>query len=112
MAMEPVLRTLVIKQFRSIPLVRIDFENPTFLVGRNGSGKSNLVDAFSFLADAMTLPLQAVFDGRGGISVMRNRSSGRSHPSNLGFRVEFGPLNGEISGAHYAFEVDALENYG
>ena len=64
--MEPVVRSLILKRFRSIPTEHIRFDNPTFLVGRNGSGKSNLVDAFSFLADAMASPLQAVFDKRGG----------------------------------------------
>ena len=34
--------------FRSIPSERVDFDNPTFLVGQNGSGKSNFVRAFSF----------------------------------------------------------------
>ena len=64
--MNPVIKQLILKRFRSIPSERVDFDNPTFLVGQNGSGKSNLVDAFSFLADAMASPLQAVFDKRGG----------------------------------------------
>ena len=55
----PAVRSLILKRFRSIPSERIEFDNPTFLVGRNGSGKSNLVDAFSFLADSMAVPLQA-----------------------------------------------------
>ena len=110
--MKPVLDTLIIKRFRSIPTECIAFENPTFLVGRNGSGKSNVVDALSFLAEAMTLPLQAVFDGRGGISVVRNLSSGRSAPPNLGFCVKLGALNGEVQRARYAFEVKALKSYG
>ena len=73
--MDPIIKQLIIKRFRSIPSERVDFSNPTFLVGQNGSGKSNFVDAFSFLADAMSVPLQAVFDKRGGIAVVRNRTS-------------------------------------
>jgi predicted ATPase len=110
--MKPIVTELILKRFRSIPSERIEFDNPTFLVGQNGSGKSNVADAFSFLADAMMLPLQAVFDKRGGISVVRNRSSGQSYPPNLGLGVIFGPLNGETAGARYAFEVRALPNYG
>jgi hypothetical protein len=41
---EPVVRRLIIEGFRSIRSEVVDFDNPTFLVGRNGSGKSNLVD--------------------------------------------------------------------
>jgi predicted ATPase len=106
------IRTLILKRFRSISVERIDFDNPTFLVGRNGSGKSNLVDAFAFLADAMASPLQAVFDRKGGISSVRNRSSGQSHPPNLGLGVVFGRLNGDVKGGRYAFELKAHKNYG
>ena len=93
--MEPTIKQLVLKRFRSVPSERITFDNPTIFVGRNGSGKSNLVSAFSFLADAMASPLQAVFDKAGGISTVRNRSSGQSYPPNLGLRVDFGRLNGK-----------------
>lgn len=110
--MEPILRSLILKRFRSIPADQVAFANPTFLVGQNGSGKSNFVDAFSFLAEAMVSPLQAVFDRRGGISVVRNRSSGASYPPNLGLSVMLGELNGDIRSARYAFEIAALKNYG
>jgi recombinational DNA repair ATPase RecF len=58
--MKPVIQSLIVKRFRSIPTERVDFDNPTFLVGRNGSGKSNFVDVFAFLAEAMATPFQAV----------------------------------------------------
>jgi predicted ATPase len=110
--MEPVIQTLILKRFRSIPAEAVHFDNPTFLVGRNGSGKSNLRDAIDFLAESMVSPLQAVFDRRGGISVVRNRSSVRSYPPNLGLGVELGPVNEEGKGPHYAFEIRALKNHG
>src|SRR3989304_6062099 len=110
--MEPTIKQLVLKPYRSVPSEPIPFDNPTIFVGRNGSGKSNLVSAFSFLADAMASPLQAVFDKAGGISTVRNRTSGRSYPPNLGLRVDFGRLNGKASPGFYAFEVRALKNYG
>lgn len=110
--MEPILRSLILKRFRSIPAETVFFDNPTFLVGQNGSGKSNFVDAFAFLAEAMVSPLQGVFDRRGGISPVRNRSSGQSYPPNLGLGVTFGAVNGETLSARYAFEIRALKNYG
>lgn len=109
---KPVVQSLILKRFRSVPSERIEFDNPTFLVGRNGSGKSNLVDAFSFLADAMTVPLLAVFDRRGGITAVRNRTSERSYPPNLGLGVVFGAINSGATGGRYAFEIRALKNYG
>jgi predicted ATPase len=110
--MDPVIRSLILKRFRSLPTERVVFDNPTILIGRNGSGKSNFVDAFAFLAEAMASPLQAVFDRRGGISTVRNRTSGQSYPPNLGLGITFGPLNGDVSQARYAFEIRALKNYG
>ncbi|HKV40877.1 MAG TPA: AAA family ATPase [Blastocatellia bacterium] len=110
--MEPVIRRITIKRFRSVPAASIEFDNPTFLVGVNGSGKSNLADAFAFLAEAMSSPIQAAFDKRGGIATVRNKTSARSRPPNLGLCVEFGELNGLAKGGRYAFEIQALPNYG
>ena len=86
-------------------------DNLVFVVGRNGSGKSNLADVFAFVAEAMVSPLQAVFDRKGGIAAVRNRSSVKSAPPNMGLAFEFGPSNG-IDGGRYGFEVKALPNYG
>lgn len=114
--MEPVVRSLILKRFRSVPTGRIDFDNPTFLVGRNGSGKSNIADAFAFLAEAMVSPLQEVFDRRGGIASVRNRTSGRSFPPNIGLAVEctldqgLRSLQG-FKAARYGFEIKALPEY-
>ncbi|MDP2794034.1 MAG: AAA family ATPase [Sulfurisoma sp.] len=102
---------IIIKRFRSFPSAALELDNPVFVVGRNGSGKSNLADVFSFVAEAMASPLQAVFDGKGGIAAVRNRSSVKSAPPNMGLAFEFGAFNG-IEGGRFAFEVKALPNYG
>lgn len=110
MKLSPITR-IIIKRFRSFPAATLTFDNP-LIVGRNGSGKSNLADVFSFVSETMAAPLQAVFDRRGGITAVRNQSSGqRGFPPNLGLAFEFGPINGS-QGGRYAFEVKALPNYG
>jgi predicted ATPase len=106
-----VITKVILKRFRSFPAATLKFENPLFVVGRNGSGKSNLADVFSFVSEAMASPLQAVFDRRGGIASVRNRSSVKSAPPILGLAFEFGPFNG-TEGGRFAFEVKALPNYG
>ena len=110
--MEPTIKQLILKGYRSIPAERITFDNPTIFVGRNGSGKSNLVSVFSFLAEAMAAPLQAVFDRAGGISAVLTHSSGEDYPQNLGVRVNFGSLNGRSKAGFYAFEVKAGRTHG
>lgn len=110
--MTPRIKRLTIKRFRSFFSATLEFDNPIFIVGQNGSGKSNLADVFSFVSEAMISPLQAVFDRRGGIASVRNRSSGsRSYPPNLGIAFELGEMNG-MQGGRFAFEVKALANYG
>ena len=110
--MKPVVRSLILKRFRSIPAERVDFENPTFLVGWNGSGKSNLIDALAFLADAMVSPLRAVIDRRGGIASVRNRTPGRSQPPDLSLGVVLGELGGSVESGRYALELRAMPDYG
>ncbi|MBI5211401.1 MAG: AAA family ATPase [Elusimicrobia bacterium] len=102
---------VIIKRFRSFPSATMTLDNPLFVVGCNGSGKSNLASVFSFVSEAMASPLQAVFDRLGGIAAVRNRSSARSAPANLGLAFEFGPVNG-IAGGRFGFEVKALPNHG
>jgi len=110
--MHTTIKTLIVKRFRSLPSAQIDLDNPTFLVRRNGSGKSNLVDVFAVLSEAMSLPLRAVFDRRGGIAAVRNKTSGKSFPPNLGLAVVFGALDGTATTGRYAFKVKALPDYG
>ena len=107
--MKPFIRQLVLKGFRSIPAARIEFDNPTIFVGRNASGKSNIVSAFSFLADAMSMPLPTVFDRAGGFASVRNRSSGGGRPPDLAMRVDFEGRfrRGGKKHGFYAFEVRA-----
>ena len=79
---KPFLRELKLKRFRSFPAEIVSFDNPTFLVGQNGSGKSNFADALKFLAEAMASPLRAVVAQRGGFSKVGNRSSARGRSTN------------------------------
>lgn len=115
-----VVRSLILKGFRSLPNERIDFDNPTFLVGRNGAGKSNIGDALQFLSETMTAPLKDVLDRRGGIPSVRTKTPGKGYPRNLGIGVicevlEDMPFDrrglGKPTSARYSFEIGALPNY-
>ena len=102
---DPILRRLVLHRFRSFEKEAIEFDNPTFLVGQNGSGKSNLADAFAFLADVMTLPLQAVLEQRGGLAAVGHLSSVQSAQPGLGLAVELENPDKNTSWARYAFRL-------
>jgi len=102
------IQNIILQRFRSIESANITFSNPTFLVGVNGSGKSNIIDAFSFLSDVMTIPLQAAFDKRGGIEAVRYRSGQKSRPGNFGLRITLHYPEGDNLSGVYAFEIRAL----
>jgi predicted ATPase len=109
--MEPVIRRLIVEGFRSIRSEVVEFDNPTFLVGRNGSGKSNLVDALAFFGEAMTNPLSDVLSRRGGGRVVCHGSSrlgfmGDHREFRMG--IVLGAIGDEIAGARYAVEVSAM----
>ena len=73
----PLVQSLSLKRFRSLRNTVVKLDNPNILVGPNGDGQSNFVDAFSFLAEAMVSPLPAVFDRRGGVATVTHRTSNR-----------------------------------
>ena len=107
----PLLRSLHLRRFRSLPSATVEFDNPTFLVGENGTGKSNVADAFTFLAEAMASPLPAVFERRGGIEAVGYRSSPRGRPSSLEMRVVLENLDEATSRATYEFKLRSLRHY-
>ena len=106
--MDPVIRKLRLKGFRSIAADEIELDNPTFLVGRNGSGKTNIVAAFDFLAAAMASPLRTVIAQHGGISEVCHRLPNAQISSGLELAVEFGSLRRDLVSGSYSFEIRAL----
>ncbi|HEX6902803.1 MAG TPA: AAA family ATPase [Thermoanaerobaculia bacterium] len=101
--MKPVIRSLTLKGFRSFISERIDFGRLTFLVGQNGVGKSNLVDALALLQTASTHPLGQAIEKRGGLDAITYRSKSKGKANGFGLKVELGGPG--ISAAHYSFEV-------
>jgi predicted ATPase len=80
----------------------------TYLVGANGSGKSNFLDALHLVRDALTNSLDNALNERGGLNEVRRRSSG--HPTHFGIRLEFVLPDGRPG--HYAFNIGALSGRG
>ncbi len=98
---------VVLRNYRSIGQCDVRLGPLTYLVGTNGAGKSNFVDALHLVSDALTSSLDQALNLRGGLGEVRRRSAG--HPTNFGIRLEFS-INGQDG--HYAFNVGALKNRG
>lgn len=96
------LTRVVLTNYRSIAACDVSPAQLSFLVGRNGSGKSNFVDALRFVSESLRFSIADVFGDRRGINGVLRQSVG--HPGHFGIRVEFSL---EDSRGHYAFSVEA-----
>ena len=92
---------VILKNYKSIAACDVRLDPLTFIVGRNGSGKSNFLDALRFVADALNFSIDHALRDRGGINEVRRRS--RGHPNHFSIRLEF-TLPENFTG-HYAFQI-------
>ncbi|MCY3550213.1 MAG: AAA family ATPase [Candidatus Poribacteria bacterium] len=92
---------VILKNYKSIAACDVQLQPLTFLVGRNGAGKSNFLDALRFVADALNTSLDHAIRDRGGIDGVRRRS--RGPPNHFSIRLEF-TLPESFTG-HYAFQI-------
>lgn len=102
------LTRVVLRNYKSIGYCDVPLASLTYLVGTNGSGKSNFLDALHLVKDALSGSLDQALTERGGLAEVRRRSSG--HPTHFGIRLEFKLRNGERG--HYSFDVGALADRG
>ena len=96
------LKQVHIKNFKSIAAAVVDLSGFTALVGPNGAGKSNFVDALRFVTDSLTVSPDYAIRNRGGIDVVRMKSTG--HPANFGFIIR---MELEPGPSDYSFEIKA-----
>lgn len=109
----PFLRRARVRGFRSIRDAEVTFGPLTVLLGLNGAGKSNLLDAIRFVRDALaSTPDQAVLD-RQGLGAVLHRGVSPVGPRRLRIDLdldlrsrqpvdESGPA---VSSASYAFQL-------
>jgi len=84
-----------IKNYRSLENVDLELGRLTVLVGRNGSGKSSLVDAIKFVQDALLIGLEAAVASRNGFASLRRWSAkGRPYEIVIEISVERGKFSG------------------
>jgi predicted ATPase len=98
------VRRVDIINYRSIRGTSLDLDPFTVLAGGNGAGKSNVVDVFRFMSEAISLGLYAALERRGGIQAVRHKvpsGGGRQRTVDLTFHLNF---PGGIS-AEYQFRL-------
>jgi predicted ATPase len=103
------LASIHLRHYRSLNDVRIDFdERATVLVGRNGAGKSNVVDGLRFLRDAIANDLEHAVSIRGGMAWVRQHSNSKSLRVELGVHLKQDELDTDLPPATYEFSIESL----
>ena len=97
----PTIDRVVLRHYRSIAACDVRLGRLTWLIGRNGAGKSNFLDAMHLVKDALTGSLESALNERGGLDSVRQRSGG--HPKHFTVRLEFTLADGRSG--FYSFEV-------
>jgi predicted ATPase len=97
------IRRVRVRNYKSIRHVDVSLSPFTILVGRNGSGKSNFLDALHFVADSLQVSLDHATESRNGVeSVVRRMSDG---PTSLSIELKLSLPSGNI--AEYQFELQS-----
>ncbi len=80
-----------LQNFKAFENVRLRFDDLTFLVGRNGAGKSSLLDAIEFMREAVTDSLPNALERRNGFEGIFRRGASSAAPLTMmiSVRVEW-----------------------
>lgn len=96
---------VILKNYKSIAACDVKLQPLTFLVGRNGVGKSNFLDALRFVADALNTSLDQAIRVRGGIrDVCKRTDNPRNHHNYMSIHLEFALSNG--AEGYYTFRIE------
>ncbi len=106
MSQKSFISRVVLRNYKSIGYCDVPLRPLTYLVGHNGAGKSNFMDALHFVRDALSNSLDSALNERGGLNEVRRRSGG--HPNHFAIRIEFTLTDGRR--ANYTFSIGALAN--
>lgn len=105
----PLIQHLRLRNYKSVASCDMPLEALTLLVGRNGAGKSNILDALHFTKDALDTTLEFAMRERGGINEVRCRSL-RSRPRNFSIGMRVGLADGGT--AIYMFRIAPVSGGG
>lgn len=105
------IKRLKASRFRSLGKdISVDFGPLTVLVGQNGSGKSNTIDALVFLSDCMQLGLEGAITKRHGIAAVRFAGA-QGRPFDISLSVDVETHDGVKAAYEVVLTGDRVEEY-
>ena len=104
----PLVRRVSVSNYKSIGSCSVEPQPLTILVGRNGAGKSNFLDALRFVHDSLKTSLDHALRDRGGLGAVRRISTG--HPRNFAIELELSLPEEHV--ATYGFEIASRRDGG
>lgn len=102
-----VITEVRVKNFRGIGEECIALDRLTVLVGRNGAGKSSVVDALRFIKDAISVGLDDAIVHRHGIASLRRWSPTKPYDIGMALKIERNNFSAE-----YEFTLVSLPDGG
>lgn len=109
MSVPPFIHRVKLRNYKSIASCDVELGPLAILVGTNGSGKSNFLDALALTRQALDTTLDHALRDRGGINEVRRRSGG--HPANFEIGLHFTLPKSHEQG-YYGFEVASRRDGG
>jgi len=97
----PRIREIHIRNYKSIAQAVVQLGDITVLVGANGSGKSNFVDALAFASECLASSVDMAVRHRGGRRALSWQFGSATDPVGLRFILDLAP----DSTADYTFEL-------
>ena len=95
-----------LENYRSIAACDVRLGRVNALVGRNGAGKSNFLDALRLVAEGLRDPFDQAIHERGGVQQIGRRSGG--HPMHFAIRLDLALGDGRP--AWFSFRVGDRKN--
>jgi predicted ATPase len=95
--------------YRAFDNARLALDDLTVLVGRNGAGKSTIIDAFEFLREALTDSLENALERRGGIQALVHKGPKSGKRLTIAVKLR---VRGDPFGSDFADPVEHSFLYG
>ena len=81
------LEKIKVSNFKCFKNINIDLNNFNVIIGKNASGKSNIINIIKFIKDMLVNGIDEAIDLQGGINYLYNSSINAKEPIKIEFDI-------------------------